>query len=224
MCGATYSPTRPQEPVLDGVGRHAGAEVIGTLFLQAVGRELQAFLREWTQLGTRCSPKPPTRLDEWFEGRRRSPTGTSRAMPPTSVSKYPARPASTSTSGSTRPIGYFGSFRNYCDKQTAAGKPVDFDAFTDARKAASENTEMIHFIGKDILYFHALFWPAMLEMAGYRTPNQVYAHGFLDCRRREDVQIARHLHHRAELPRTRPQPGMAALLLRRQAGRRLWRT
>jgi methionyl-tRNA synthetase len=77
------------------------------------------------------------------------------------------------------PIGYFGSFRNYCDKRTLAGNPVDFDAFTDARKAAAEKTEMIHFIGKDILYFHALFWPAMLEKAGYRTPSRVYAHGFL---------------------------------------------
>ena len=62
---------------------------------------------------------------------------------------------------------------------------------------------MIHFIGKDILYFHALFWPAMLKFAGYRTPTQVFVHGFLTVQRREDVQVARHLHHRRELPRAR---------------------
>jgi methionyl-tRNA synthetase len=76
-------------------------------------------------------------------------------------------------------VGYFGSFRNYCDKQKAAGKPVDFDTFTDAAKAEAEKTEMVHFIGKDILYFHALFWPAMLDNSGFRKPSSIYAHGFL---------------------------------------------
>jgi methionyl-tRNA synthetase len=73
------------------------------------------------------------------------------------------------------PVGYFGSFGNYVAKQKAAGKTIDKDAFL----RPGGNTEMVHFIGKDILYFHALFWPAMLEFAGYRTPTKVFAHGFL---------------------------------------------
>ncbi|OGA37328.1 MAG: methionine--tRNA ligase subunit beta, partial [Betaproteobacteria bacterium RIFCSPLOWO2_12_FULL_62_13] len=72
------------------------------------------------------------------------------------------------------PVGYFASFRNLCDE-----KGIDFESFTDAVKSRDQGTEMIHFIGKDILYFHALFWPAMLESAKFRTPNHIYAHGFL---------------------------------------------
>jgi methionyl-tRNA synthetase len=68
------------------------------------------------------------------------------------------------------PIGYLASFKNYCDRTG-----VDFNEFM----RADSPTEMVHFIGKDIIYFHALFWPAMLKGAGFRLPNRVYAHGFL---------------------------------------------
>ncbi|TRZ98822.1 MAG: methionine--tRNA ligase subunit beta, partial [Rhodocyclaceae bacterium] len=68
------------------------------------------------------------------------------------------------------PIGYMGSFKNFCDK-----KGLDFDEFWGKDSTA----ELYHFIGKDILYFHALFWPAELEHAGYRIPTSVFAHGFL---------------------------------------------
>ncbi|WP_299072731.1 methionine--tRNA ligase subunit beta, partial [Accumulibacter sp.] len=68
------------------------------------------------------------------------------------------------------PIGYMGAFRNLCDRQG-----LDFDEYWRPDSAA----ELYHFIGKDILYFHALFWPAELEYAGYRTPSKVFAHGFL---------------------------------------------
>ncbi len=68
------------------------------------------------------------------------------------------------------PVGYMGSFRKLCDD-----KDIDFDEFWQKDSTA----ELYHFIGKDILYFHALFWPAMLENAGYRTPSKIFAHGFL---------------------------------------------
>jgi methionyl-tRNA synthetase len=68
------------------------------------------------------------------------------------------------------PIGYLASLKDYCAK-----KGLDFGAFT---KPGSD-TEMVHFIGKDIIYFHTLFWPAMLEFSGYKTPDHVYAHGFI---------------------------------------------
>jgi methionyl-tRNA synthetase len=76
-------------------------------------------------------------------------------------------------------VGYFASFRDYVEKQKTLGRAIDEDAFLDAAAAQAAGTEMIHFIGKDILYFHALFWPAMLENSGYRTPTQINAHGFL---------------------------------------------
>jgi methionyl-tRNA synthetase len=68
------------------------------------------------------------------------------------------------------PIGYMGSFKNFCGKQG-----LDFNEWF----KADSQTELYHFIGKDILYFHALFWPAELEHAGYRTPTAIFAHGFL---------------------------------------------
>jgi methionyl-tRNA synthetase len=68
------------------------------------------------------------------------------------------------------PVGYFASFQNLCERIG-----VDYREFL----KADTNTEMIHFIGKDILYFHALFWPAMLQFAGLRTPTKVNTHGFL---------------------------------------------
>src|SRR5690606_35695725 len=77
------------------------------------------------------------------------------------------------------PVGYFGSFRNYAEKQRERGVAIDEAAFLDAEQAAAAGTEMVHFIGKDILYFHALFWPAMLHNSGHRTPTRINAHGFL---------------------------------------------
>jgi len=77
------------------------------------------------------------------------------------------------------PVGYFASFKNYCDQEQKKGRVIDFTAFTDEAKATTEKTEMVHFIGKDILYFHALFWPAMLQHAGYRTPTKLAVNGFL---------------------------------------------
>ena len=69
------------------------------------------------------------------------------------------------------PIGYLASFKNYCARQN-----IDFEQFL-----ADPNTEQIHFIGKDIIYFHTLFWPAMLKFAGkpYKPPHHVYVHGFI---------------------------------------------
>src|SRR5258708_7429465 len=71
------------------------------------------------------------------------------------------------------PVGSFGSFRNYVEKRGRSQKEIE------EFLRPGSNTEMMHFIGKDILYFHALFWPAMLQFAGYRMPTKVFAHGFL---------------------------------------------
>ena len=94
-----------------------------------------------------------------------------------------------------------------------------------ASRAASRSSslrrdvEQIHFIGKDIIYFHTLFWPAMLNFAGRKVPDHVYVHGFITVVRREDVEVARHGHQPAALSRARHESGVAALLHRRQAER-----
>jgi methionyl-tRNA synthetase len=89
---------------------------------------------------------------------------------------------------------------------------LDFDEFF----KPDSQTELYHFIGKDILYFHALFWPAELQHAGYRTPTKIFAHGFLTVDGAK-MSKSRGTFITAESSEHRPQPGMAALLLRRQA-------
>lgn len=174
VCGATYNPTDLKHPYSTVSGATPVRKSSEHYFFKLGACE--AFLREWTRSGA-LQPEAANKLDEWFKAGLND-WDISRDAPYFGF-EIPGAPGKYFYVWLDAPIGYFGSFRNYCDKQTAAGKPVDFDAFTDARKASAENTEMIHFIGKDILYFHALFWPAMLEKAGYRTPNHIYAHGFL---------------------------------------------
>ena len=80
------------------------------------------------------------------------------------------------------PIGYFASLKHYAQKpKTSAklGATLEYEHFIDAQQASIYNTEMVHFIGKDILYFHALFWPAILKFSGYRTPSHYAINGFL---------------------------------------------
>lgn len=84
------------------------------------------------------------------------------------------------------PVGYLAAFKNLCQRQG-----IDFEAFL----KPDTDTEMYHFIGKDILYFHALFWPAMLKFSHMRTPTGIFTHGFLTVDGQKNVEIARHFHH-----------------------------
>ena len=72
------------------------------------------------------------------------------------------------------PIGYIASFKNYCSKEN-----INFDEFWVDNIAKQNETELYHFIGKDIINFHGLFWPAMLNASGFRLPDAIFAHGFL---------------------------------------------
>ena len=97
---------------------------------------------------------------------------------------------------------------------------LDFDSFA----RPGHDTEMVHFIGKDILYFHALFWPAMLHFAGYRAPTKVFAHGFLTVDGAEDVQVARHVHHRRSYLEHRARARSGCATTTRPSSGRPWKT
>lgn len=174
VCGATYNPTDLKNPYSTVSGAKPVRKSSEHHFFKLGACE--AFLKAWTRSGA-LQAEAANKLDEWFKAGLND-WDISRDAPYFGF-EIPGAPGKYFYVWLDAPIGYFGSFRNYCDKRTAAGKPVDFEAFTEARTAATAKTEMIHFIGKDILYFHALFWPAMLEKAGYRTPSHIYAHGFL---------------------------------------------
>ena len=108
------------------------------------------------------------------------------------------------------PIGYMASFKNLCDR---AG--LSFDDFW----RDDENTELYHFIGKDILYFHTLFWPAMLSNSDYRRPTRVFAHGFLTVNGEKMSKSRGTFITRRTLFGLRTKPRMVALLLRLQTQR-----
>ena len=116
----------------------------------------------------RCRTR--SRTSSTSGSRRGCATGTSRATRRTSASRSPTRRASTSTSGSTRRSATWPALPT-----TVPGHGLDFEAWW----KPDSDAELHHFIGKDILYFHSLFWPAMLEGAGFRKPTAVHAHGFL---------------------------------------------
>jgi len=178
VCGTTYSPTDLINPYSAVSGAKPERKTSEHHFFRLSDKRCEDFLRRFTQTGDRLQPEAANKLKEWLGepgDNKLADWDISRDAP------YFGFPIPGTNNQKffyvwlDAPVGYFGSFGNYVAKQKAAGKTIDKDAFL----RPGGNTEMVHFIGKDILYFHALFWPAMLEFAGYRTPTKVFAHGFL---------------------------------------------
>ena len=165
VCGSTYSPTDLKDPYSVVSGAKPVRKTSDHHFFK-LGKQ-EEFLRAWTQSGT-LQPEAANKMLEWFAAGL-ADWDISRDAPYFGF-EIPAAPGKYFYVWLDAPVGYMASFRKYC---SAHG--LDFDAWW---KAGSD-TELYHFIGKDILYFHALFWPAMLEASGYRTPTKVFAHGFL---------------------------------------------
>jgi len=181
VCGATYAPTDLKNPYSTVSGAAPVRKASEHFFFKLSDKRCEEFLRGYTQGANEhahLQPEAANKMKEWLGepgAAKLSDWDISRDAP------YFGFPI-PGTDGKKffyvwldAPVGYFGSFINYVKKQQVAGNSIDADAFL---KPGSD-TELIHFIGKDILYFHALFWPAMLQHAGYRTPSKVYAHGFL---------------------------------------------
>ncbi len=168
-CGTTYSPTDLINPYSAVSGATPVRKQSDHHFFKL--GQCTDFLRGWIK-PPQVQAESANKLAEWLDAGL-SDWDISRDAPYFGF-EIPGAPGKYYYVWLDAPIGYMGSFRNYCDRNG-----IDFDAFWDKRKAAQAGTELYHFIGKDILYFHALFWPAELESAGYRTPSGVFAHGFL---------------------------------------------
>lgn len=170
-CGATYAPTDLKDAVSVVSGTRPVVRDSEHYFFKLghFGEQLAS----WTRSGHHIQPAIANKLREWFEAGLKD-WDISRDAPYFGF-EIPGAPGKFFYVWLDAPIGYMASFRNYC----ARHPDVDFDAFWDAEKAVAEKTELYHFIGKDIAYFHTLFWPAMLMGSGHRTPDGVYAHGFL---------------------------------------------
>ncbi|MBC7208598.1 MAG: methionine--tRNA ligase, partial [Methyloversatilis sp.] len=181
VCGATYAPTELKNAYSVVSGAAPERRASEHYFFRLSAPQCENFLRDFTQGSNRLQPEAANKMKEWLGepgDNRLSDWDISRDAPYFGF-RIPGTDNKFFYVWLDAPVGYFGSFRNYVAKQKALGHDIDEADFLDAAAAKAAGTEMVHFIGKDILYFHALFWPAMLEHSGYRTPTQINAHGFL---------------------------------------------
>ena len=165
VCGATYSPTELKNSYSVVSGAKPIEKETEHFFFKLA--DFEDMLKAWTR-GGHLQPEVANKLDEWFEAGLRE-WDISRDAPYFGF-EIPGHPGKYFYVWLDAPIGYMASFKNFCEKQG-----LDFDEYW----AEDAGTELYHFIGKDIIYFHALFWPAMLEGAGFRKPTTIHAHGFL---------------------------------------------
>jgi len=172
-CGTVYSPTQLKNPYSTLSGAKPVLKTSEHYFFRLSDPKCREFLREWIGKPGRLQPQVANKAREWLEGKgektladwdiSRDPPYFGIRIPDIKEEKY-------LYVWLDAPIGYFASLKNYCHR-----KGADFGTFV----KPDSGTEMIHFIGKDIIYFHTLFWPAMLKYSGYKTPDNVYVHGFI---------------------------------------------
>ena len=164
-CGSTYSPSElinPRSAISGAVPVEKESE---HFFF-----DLPAFkdmLQQWTRSGA-LQDQVANKLSEWLDEELQQ-WDISRDAPYFGF-EIPGAPGKYFYVWVDAPIGYMASFKNYCDREG-----VDFDSYWQT----DSDAELYHFIGKDIINFHTLFWPAVLTSSGYRTPTAVFAHGFL---------------------------------------------
>ena len=179
VCGTTYSPTELIKPYSAVSGATPVLKESEHFFFKL--GECSDYLKQWTSGSTTLSdgrvqphlqPEALNKMNEWLgkDGETAlSDWDISRDAPYFGF-EIPGAPGKYFYVWLDAPVGYMASFKNLCSRIG-----IEFDDYF----RADSDTEMYHFIGKDILYFHALFWPAMLHFSGHRAPTGVFAHGFL---------------------------------------------
>jgi methionyl-tRNA synthetase len=165
VCGATYDPTELKNPRSVVSGAEPVLRDSEHYFFDLP--QFQDMLQDWLQSGS-VQPEIANKLKEWFEEGMQQ-WDISRDAPYFGF-EIPNAPGKFFYVWVDAPVGYMASFKNLCDK-----KGINFDEYWNK----DSDAELYHFIGKDITYFHCLFWPAMLEGAGFRKPTGVNVHGFV---------------------------------------------
>ena len=172
VCSSVYTPTELNNPYSTLSGATPVLKSSKHYFFRLSDEKCVAFLREWLDLPGRLQPQVANKAREWLEGEGDKALGDwdiSRDPPYFGI-RIPDIPEEKYFYvWLDAPIGYLASLKNYCARQG-----LDFEQVLAA-------SEQVHFIGKDIIYFHTLFWPAMLEFANlpYKVPDHVYVHGFI---------------------------------------------
>jgi methionyl-tRNA synthetase len=173
-CSTVYSATELKNPYSTLSGAKPLLKSSEHHFFRLSDPKCRAFLKEWLETAGRLQPQVVNKAKEWLEGegeKALSDWDISRDPPYFGIRVPDIEEEKYLYVWLDAPIGYLASFKNYCAK-----KNLDFEKFL-----ADPAAEQVHFIGKDIIYFHTLFWPAMLKFAGapYKVPNHVYVHGFI---------------------------------------------
>ena len=180
VCSIVNAPTDLINPYSTLTGAVPVLRTSEHLFFRLSDPQCVEFLRQWLEAPGRLQPQVTNKAKEWLDGAGDKALGDwdiSRDAPYFGI-PIPDAPGKYFYVWLDAPIGYLASLKNYFDsgKAQANGEPRSFREFL-----AAPDTEQIHFIGKDIIYFHTLFWPAMLKFAGspYKVPDHVYVHGFV---------------------------------------------
>ena len=171
-CSTVYSATALKNPYSALSGATPLLKSSEHHFFKLSHPDCIAFLRDWLEQPGRLQPQVVNKAWEWLGGEGDKALGDwdiSRDPPYFGIRIPDIKEEKYLYVWLDAPVGYLASLKNYC-----ARKKLDFD-----RLLADPRTEQIHFIGKDIIYFHTLFWPAMLKFAGYKVPDHVWVHGFI---------------------------------------------
>jgi methionyl-tRNA synthetase len=178
-CGAVYAPTELKKPYSALSGATPVLKTSEHFFFKLSDPRCLAFLKQWTHSGA-VQPEVLNKINEWIEpGEDGQPKmgdwDISRDAPYFGI-EIPDAPGKYFYVWLDAPIGYLASLKNHFDQggALALGESRDFEAFV-----ADPAVEQYHFIGKDIITFHTLFWPAMLHFSGRKVPNAIFVHGFL---------------------------------------------
>jgi len=184
VCGTVYAPTELIEPYSALTGAKPVLKSSDHLFFRLSDSRCVDFLNDWTTAPGRLQPQVLNKAREWLSGQDEDQG--EQALGDWDISRdapyfgipIPDAPGKYFYVWLDAPIGYLASLQSYfaSGKARANGEPRSFEEFLSA-----PDTRQIHFIGKDIIYFHTLFWPAMLKFAGrpYRVPDHVWVHGFI---------------------------------------------
>jgi methionyl-tRNA synthetase len=184
VCGAVYSPTELKNPYSALSGTTPVLKTSEHYFFRLSDARCVAFLEQWTQDG-KLQPEVANKVREWFTRDEEGRTGLgdwdiSRDAPYFGI-EIPDAPGKYFYVWLDAPVGYLASLKNLLER-----RGEDFDAYL-----AQPDLEQVHFIGKDIVTFHTLFWPAMLHFADRKVPNNVFVHGFITVNGGEKMSKSR---------------------------------
>ena len=200
VCGAVYAPTDLIKPYSALSGTQPELKSSEHFFFKLSDARCVAFLEQWTQDPDengkpRLQPEVANKIKEWFTVRTNPDGSQSEGLGDWDISRdapyfgieIPDAPGKYFYVWLDAPVGYLASLKNLLDKrQSLDPQSPDFNAYM-----AQPNLEQYHFIGKDIVTFHTLFWPAMLHFSGRKTPNNVFVHGFLTVNNGEKMSKSR---------------------------------